>query len=66
MTFCKLLAAAQRDDDVIEAWEKWDKFSAVPKYEITISAAGSSIVRIVIHTARTTWKKKFRQLANIS
>ena len=66
MTFCKLLAAAQRDDDVIEAWEMWDKFSAVPRYEITISAAGSGVARITIHTARTTWKKKFQQLADIT
>lgn len=66
MTYCKLLASAQRDNDVIEAWEMWDKFSAIPRYEITISAVGSSLARIVVHTARTTWKKKFKYLADIT
>ncbi len=66
MTYCKLLATAQRDDDVIEAWEMWETLSKVPWYQITISAVDSSEARIVIETAKTTWKRKFKYLANIT
>ena len=65
MTYYKLLASAERDDDVIEAWELWETLSKTPWYQITISAIGSGETRIVIETARTTWKRKFKQLANI-
>ena len=64
MTFCKQLASAQRDDDTITAWEMWDKGSILPRYEITVSKDG--IARLVFPTAKTTWKKKFKYLADIT
>ena len=64
MTFCKVLASAQRDDDTITAYEMWDKDAVLPRYEITVSKDG--IARLVFPTARTTWKKKFKYLADIT
>ena len=61
MTICKLLAQAQRDDDTITAYELWDYGAAVPRYEITVSR--DSIARLVEKTARTTWKKRFKEMA---
>lgn len=63
MTVCKVLATAKRDDDTITAYELWDKFSAVPRYEITVSRDG--IAMLVQPTAKTTWKKRFKEMANI-
>ena len=63
MTICKMLATAKRGDDTITAYELWDKFSAVPRYEITVSRDG--IARLVQPTAKTTWKKRFKEMANI-
>ena len=63
MTICKMLATAKRDDDTITAYELCDKFSAVPRYEITVSRDG--IARLVQPTAKTTWKKRFKEMANI-
>ena len=63
MTFCKVLATAQRDDDTITAYECIDKYSSAARYEIAVSKNG--IARLVFHTARTTWKKKFKELAAI-
>ena len=63
MTICKLLATAKRDEDTISAYELWDKFSAVPRYEIVVSR--DSIARLVQPTAKTTWKKRFKEMANI-
>lgn len=63
MTICKMLATAKRDEDTITAYELWDKFSAVPRYEITVSCDG--IARLVQPTAKTTWKKRFKEMANI-
>lgn len=63
MTICKLLATARRDEDTISAYELWDMFSAVPRYEITVSRDG--IARLIQPTAKTTWKKRFKEMANI-
>ncbi len=63
MTICKVLATAKRDGDTISAYELWDKFSAVPRYEITVSRDG--VARLVQPTAKTTWKKRFKEMANI-
>lgn len=60
MTFCKVLAEGKRDGDTITAYEKYEKFSAVPTYEIVVSRDG--IARLVFKTARTTWKKRFREM----
>lgn len=63
MTICKMLATAKRDEDTITPYELWDKFSAAPRYEITVSRDG--IARLVQPTAKTTWKKRFKEMANI-
>lgn len=63
MTICKCLATAKQDDDIITVYELWDKFSAVPRYEITVSRDG--IARLIQPTAKTTWKKRFKEMANI-
>lgn len=60
MTFCKQLAKATKDGYEIEAYENTDKFESVPYYDITISKDG--IVCDVIKTAKTTWKRKFKEL----
>lgn len=63
MTFCKVLATARRGEDTITAYENWDKYASAPHYEIVVSVDGWA--REVFPTARTTWKKKFKELANI-
>lgn len=63
MTFCKCLATAKRDEDTITAYELWDKDASAPRYEITVSRDG--IARLIQPTAKTTWKKRFKEMANI-
>lgn len=60
MTFCKVLAEKRVDDDMVIAYELIDKYDAAPRYEIVISK--DSIARLVIKTAKTTWKRKFKEL----
>lgn len=62
MTFYKQLATAKRDDDDITAYEYVEKYESAKRYQIIISRNG--IARIVIPTARTTWKRKFNELVN--
>ena len=61
MTFCKCLAKAEKDGKIISAWENTEKFSKYPHYEITVSVNG--VVVDVTRTAKTTWKKKFKEIA---
>ena len=60
MTFCKVLATAERDGETVTAYENVDKYSSVKRYEIVVSRGSISIQ--VIPTARTTWKRKFNEL----
>lgn len=60
MTFCKVLAEKRVDDDMVIAYELIDKYDATPRYEIVISK--DSIAQLVIKTAKTTWKRKFKEL----
>lgn len=60
MTFCKQLKTAAVGKDTVTAWELVDKFCAVPRYEITVSRDG--IAHTVEKAAKTTWKRKFREL----
>ena len=60
MTFCKVLAEKEKGNDLITAYELWDKGSNRPHYEITVSR--ESIAYLVIPTAKTTWKRKFKEL----
>lgn len=62
MTFCKVLKSSVRDDGVtVTAYEYAEKYSTRKGYEIV-----ESIDSIAVHCtpcARTTWKKKFRELS---
>lgn len=60
MTFCKKLAQATKNGYDIEVWENTNKFESMPYYEITIGKNG--IAYDVIKTAKTTWKRKFKEL----
>lgn len=61
MTFCKELARATRTNgDEVIAYENTDKYSAVARYEVYVCR--DSIAYQVIHTARSTWKKKFNEI----
>ena len=61
MTFCKKLAETQRGLDTVTAWELTEKISTCPRYEITETRDG--IAHTVTKTAKTTWRKKFREIA---
>ena len=60
MIFCKVLVTGKRDDDDITAYEKYEKYSAVPQYSIVVSRDG--IARLKFKTAKTTWKKRFKEM----
>ena len=65
MTFCKELARAEhRHGDIVTAWELWEKNSRIPHYEITIARGGSAFISYgdTIKTAKTTWRKKFKEV----
>lgn len=62
MTFCKQLKTAKIGSETITAYENYEKFSAVPYYEIIVSR--EEIAIDVIRTAKTTWKRKFKELTN--
>lgn len=61
MTICKVLKTAEVGDVTITAYENWEKFSAVPHYSISLSK--DSIGFTEVKTAKTTWKRKFAELA---
>ena len=61
MTFCKILAQAQRGPDTVTAYELTEKFERVPHYEIIEARDG--IAHTVTKTAKTTWKRKFKEIA---
>lgn len=64
MTFYKVLAKAERDDGVtVTAYEYAEKYRTRNGYEI-IESIDSLAVRCT-PCARTTWKRKFNELANI-
>lgn len=60
MTFCKVLKSATVGKDTVTAYENTDKYSTVPYYEIVVSRDG--IGYHVEKTARTTWRKKFKEM----
>lgn len=61
MTICKVLKTAEKDGVTITAYENYEKFSAVPHYSISLSKDGIGFAEI--KTAKTTWRKKFAELA---
>ena len=61
MTPCNILAEKTKDGKQITAYKKYDKFSKSPRYEIVISKDGFATE--IIKTAKTTWKRRFNELA---
>lgn len=59
MTICKVLARGKNGENDIIAYEKYDKYSSFPYYEIVVSHC--EIATLCEKTARTTWKKRFSQ-----
>ena len=62
MTFYKTLKETTINEKTITAYERVEKFSSVPEYEIVISRDGIGYETIPV--ARTTWRKKFTQLVD--
>ena len=60
MTIVKQLAREDKNGVAVTATENWDKFTTVPYYEISVSK--DSMAYIEIKTARTTWRRKFREV----
>lgn len=60
MTVVKQLASDERNGIAVTATENWDKFSSVPYYEISVARGSTAF--LVIKTARTTWRRKFREV----
>lgn len=60
MTFCKELAKAERNGKIISAWELSDFGCGAKRYEVSVSVDG--IAYQTVQTARTTWRKKFREV----
>lgn len=63
MTFSKKLAEESEGGITYTAYEVYEKFAKVPRYEIVTSHDGIAI--FVDKCARTTWKRKFKELAGI-
>ena len=62
MTFCKVLAQGKnRNDDVI-VYEKYEKYCSVPYYEIVVAYDG--VEKLSERTAKTTWKKRFKEITD--
>lgn len=63
MTFCKVLKESKVGQDTVTAYENYDKFCPVPRYEIVVSRDG--IAYNVERAAKTTWRRKFKELTNV-
>lgn len=66
MTYCKTLKRHELPNgDTVTAYECWEKFAAAPCYEVVLSRKGSPLVGYgdVYKCAKTTWRKKFREVA---
>lgn len=61
MTFCEKLASGKAGKYDVSAWKLTDKESKRPRYEITVSADGIELY--TIKAAKTTWKKRFAEMA---
>ena len=60
MTFYRTLKRENKNGKTVTAYEKTEKFSNVPEYEIVVSENGLGYE--VIKAARTTWKNKFKKV----
>lgn len=61
MTFTKTLKETTKNGIQVQATENYDKYSSAPYYKIVIAKEGDPCALYVIDTARTTWRRKFRQ-----
>ena len=62
MTFSKVLAETVKNGKEIRAYESIDKYETVPYYEIVICSVGNPFAESVVKTARTTWKRKYKEI----
>lgn len=62
MTVCKVLAQGKSGADDVIVYQKYEKYDSMPYYEIVIARDG--IAHLCERTARTTWKKRFRDITN--
>lgn len=62
MTFCKVLKQATIGGYTVTAYENTEKFCTVPYYEIVTDRDGIAVD--VEKTAKSTWRRKFRQIAD--
>lgn len=62
MTLCIPMATAAKNGIRVTAWERTEKCSAVPNYEITVSKIDDPHPMDEIKTARTTWKKRYKEI----
>lgn len=60
MTVYKTLKTETRHGVTVTAWEAWDKYDRLPRYEITV--ARGPICSEAIKAARTTWSKKYNEI----
>ena len=62
MTLCTPIATAAQDGIRVTAWERLKKFAALPDYSITVSHIDDPHPMEEIKTARTTWKKRYKEI----
>ena len=60
MTFCKVLKESRGSKYTVTAYEEIEKFETVPHYSVVVSEDCFGF--IVCKTAKTTWRKKFKEL----
>ena len=60
MTICKVLAQGKRDGYDVLVYEKYEKYCGNPYYEIIVAENG--IAKLSEKTAKTTWKKRFKEI----
>lgn len=60
MTICKALAQGKNGNDDVIVYEKYEKFCGSPYYEIVVARNG--IAFLSERTAKTTWKKRFKEI----
>ncbi len=61
MTICKLLKEAKlANGDTVSAWELTEKYETVPHYEVSVCR--NSIELYSVKCAKTTWRKRFKEI----
>lgn len=60
MTICKVLAQGKNGNNDVIVYEKYEKYCSAPYYEIVIAFDG--VEMLSERTAKTTWKKRFKEI----